>query len=137
MTSIVLYYELRWIFDPFGETKDVENFKKLSQENKGKRWNDFSEDYKSEIKNKSFRFIILFWLFLGLLTFQWDAFLLIIIFNIFVVHPLSTLVRYNQVYTALHWLNSIVGFAFGIFVILNNYHLHISLIQLIRQYFKI
>lgn len=37
-------------------------------------------------------------------------------------------------YTALHWLNSVIGFAFGIFIIVNSYHLKINAYEWFMQW---
>ena len=112
---------------PIEKTRNTEKFMELSKLNKGKKWDDYSDEYKSELKSKIGKVLVLLWLFVGLLTFQWVGFLAVILFNIVVMAPLSALTKYSMAYTVLHWFNSLIGFAFGIFVIINHYHLKIDL----------
>jgi len=50
--------------------------------------------------------------------------------------PLSKLVKDTFLYTVLHWFNSLIGFAFGVFVIVNHYHLKLNLTEIISSYVK-
>jgi hypothetical protein len=122
-----IWTELTWLMSPIEKTRNTEKFMELSKLNKGKKWDDYSDEYKSELKSKIGKVLVLLWLFVGLLTFQWVGFLAVILFNIVVMAPLSALTKYSMAYTVLHWFNSLIGFAFGIFVIINHYHLKIDL----------
>jgi hypothetical protein len=121
--------EWAYLVSPIEKTKDARNFLKLSRMHKGKKWDEFSEEYKSELKSKVSLIWIVLWMFIGLFTFQWAGFLALIIFNFLLVSPLSKLLKYSLAYTIIHWINSLIGFAFGVFVILNHYHLKIDLTQ--------
>lgn len=131
---LFIWKELNWIYSPKEKTDDAKKFFELSKINKGRKWDAMTPEYKSEIKSKIPRMIIYFWLFIGLFTFQWDAFLFILLFNLVIIAPLSKLTRFSGAYVALHWLNSVIGFAFGIFVIINHYHLHISLLNEFKRW---
>lgn len=124
-----IFYELIWVLSPIEKTEDARKFFKLSKEFKNKKWDDFSEEYKSQIKNKIWLFSILLWMFIGLFTFQWAFFLLFIIFNFLIIAPLLNIFKFSTAYTVLHWINSVIGFSFGVFIILNNYHLRIDIIK--------
>jgi hypothetical protein len=113
---------------------EVKKFEELSKLNKGKKWDFMTPEYKSEIKSKIFLIPLVLWLFIGLFTSQWDAFLFMIILNIVIVAPLSKLTKFSFAYTAIHWVNSVIGFAFGVFVIINHYHLHLSLFYVIKDW---
>ena len=129
-----IWRELRWIYSPKEMVEEVKNYDALSKLNKGKKWDAMTPEYKSEIKSKIFLIPLFIWLFMGLFTFQWDAFLLMLILNIVVIAPLSKLTKYSFAYLAIHWVNSLIGFAFGVFVIVNHYHLHISLFSAIKEW---
>lgn len=129
-----IWRELRWIYSPTEMVAEVKKFDELSKLNKGKKWGFMTPEYKSEIKSKIFLIPLFLWLFIGLFTFQWDAFLFMIILNIVIVAPLSKLTKFSFAYTAIHWINSVIGFAFGVFVIINHYHLHISLYSVIKDW---
>lgn len=131
---LIIWNEMSWIVSPKEKTAHQKAYKELQLLNKGKKWDQFSQEYKTELKSKIWLLPLTLWLFLGLFTFQWDAFLMILVFNIFVVGPISKLTQYSIVYTALHWLNSVIGFAFGVFVIVNHYHLQISLWAVLKDW---
>lgn len=128
-TIFFIWVELAWLVSPIKKTNDAKNFFELSKLNKGKKWDEFSKEYKSELKSKVWLIWILLWVFIGLFTFQWAGFLAMLIFNILIIAPLSKLTRYSMVYTVIHWFNSLIGFAFGVFVIINHYHLKFDLTQ--------
>jgi len=121
---------------PLEKTKDSLAFKELMKLNKGKKWDEFSEDYKSELKSKIWLLYILFWMLVGLFTFQWQAFLIMIVFNILIIAPLSKIFKNTFMYTVLHWINSLIGFAFGVFIIINHYHLKLNLTDILLSYVK-
>lgn len=124
-----IWSELSWLISPIEKTKSAKNFLELAKSIKGKKWDEFPKDVKSELKSKIWKVWILIWLFIGLFTFQWIAFLVMIIFNLFIILPISRLVKFSIAYTILGWINALIGFAFGIFVIVNHYHLKIDLTQ--------
>jgi hypothetical protein len=126
-TIIFICIELHWLISPIEKTNDAKKFFELSKQSKGKKLSELTKEYKSEIKSKVWSIFVLFWMFIGLFTFQWVAFLSIILFNILVIAPISKLTRFSITYTIIHWINSIIGFIFGIFVIINHYHLKIDL----------
>lgn len=127
-----IWHELRWIYSPTEMVSEVKKFDELSKLNKGKKWDFMTPDYKSELKSKMFQIVLIIWLFIGLFTFQWDAFLFMIILNTAIVAPLSKLTKFSFAYTVIHWINSVIGFVFGVFVIINHYHLHLSLYSIIK-----
>ena len=135
-TIIFLLIELHWLVSPIEKTNNARKFMALSKLNKGKKWDEFSEEYKSELKSKIWLLYVLFWMLIGLFTFQWQAFLLMIVFNFMIINPISKLVKNTFLYTILHWINSLIGFAFGVFVIVNHYHLKLNLTEIITFYIK-
>ncbi len=128
-TIIFLVIELGWLISPIEKANKARKFLELSKQIKDKKWDEFSEEFKSEFKSNLWQVWILIWLFIGLFTFQWAGFLAMLIFNILIVSPLSKLTINTFFYIILHWVNSIVGFVFAIFVIVNHYHLKIDLTQ--------
>lgn len=136
-TIFFLFKEIQWLYSPRERVADVKQFSELSKLNKGKKWDDFSPEYKSELKSKIGVVLIPLWMFVGLFTFQWSAFLIMLLFNFVIIAPISQLTKYSFAYLILHWLNSVIGFAFGIFVILNHYHLHIDVLHQLCVLFKI
>ena len=135
-TIIFLLIELHWLVSPIEKTNKARKFMALSKLNKDKKWDEFSEEYKSQLKSKIWLLYVLFWMLIGLFTFQWQAFLLMIVFNFMIINPISKLVKNTFLYTILHWINSLIGFAFGVFVIINHYHLKLNLTEIIASYIK-
>ena len=131
-----IWREMLWVYSPIQMTADVKKFDELSKLNKGKKWDLMTPEYKSEIKSKILLLPIVIWMFIGLFTFQWQIFLLMLILNLVIIAPLSKLTKFSFAYTALHWANSVIGFAFGVFVIINKYHLHIDLSASIKRLFE-
>jgi hypothetical protein len=122
-----IIYEVMWIIDPISMTEKARTHNKLSKENKGKSWDDYSEHYELRIETRGlFSLMVTLWLVLGLFTFQWALFAVVLVFNIIIVSPLSKLTRDNIGYTIIHWFNSLKGLVFGVFIIVNKYHLHID-----------
>lgn len=123
-------YELIWLLNPQAQVEKLKEFSKETKKNNGKKWDDYTEDYKSLLFTKGIPALTLtFWMVCGLLTFNWLPFLLKLIWNFTIIAPISTLTEYSLFYTVLHWFNSLVGFAFGVFVIVNSYHLKIDVYE--------
>ena len=135
-TIIFLVAEFGWLVSPTEKTNNARKFHALSKQFKGKKWEEFSAEYKSELKSKLWLVWILIWLFIGLFTFQWVGFLAMLVLNILIISPLSKIFKETFVYTIIHWVNSLIGFAFAIFVIVNHYHLKIDLTQWFGSFLK-
>lgn len=132
---LFVIYELLWIINPKSRVEKSKIFTDLSKQFKGKKWGDFSEEYKDVLISKGIPGLILtIWMVAGLLTFNWFAFAVLIVFNTVFIMPLGELFKFSFAYTALHWLNSIIGFAFGLFVIINSYHLKINLYEIVKAW---
>lgn len=125
---LFIIHELLWMLDIKSRLEKNRNILKEAKINKGRSFDDMTAEYINMLKtNVLVSYVILVWLFVGLFTFNWLAFLIEIIFNFVIVAPISKLIKYNNAYIILHWFNSLFGFSFGIFVILNTYHLKIDL----------
>ncbi len=133
---IFLWEELLWLMMPIDKTRDAHKFHILRNLNKGKRFEDYCQEYKSLISSKWYQLLIILWLIGGLFTSQWIGFLIILIFNFLIIAPLSNLTKFSIVYTILHWFNSLVGFLFGVFIIVNHYHLKINLTELVLSWVR-
>lgn len=127
--------ELLWVLSPQSKIKKSKRLYELTKEHKGKNWDEYPQEYKDIILSKLPDLFFMLWLFAGLLTFNWFSFLLIISINVFVVYPISKLTRFSVAYTALHWVNSVIGLSFGVFVVINSYHLKIDVYELFKSIF--
>ena len=123
-------------FDNFEMIKANKYFE-LTKVFKGKEWKDFSEEYKSLTKSFIWYLWGYLWLLIGLFTVQWTRFLIILLFNILIIGPLSKITRFTISYTILHWVNSLIGFLFGVFIIINHYHLRIDLTEWVMVFLKL
>lgn len=135
LSSIVfLITELKWLISPLECTLSAKRKDKLIKETKNTKYDNLTEEQKSDYKNMILSFIFIFgWMFIGLFTFQWQVFLAFLIFQFLIIAPLSKLTKYSYIYTLLHWLNSLLGLAFILFAIINSYHLKID-IDFIRYF---
>lgn len=127
--------ELLWVLYPQSKVKKSKRLYELKNEHKDKNWDEYPQEYKDIILSKLPDLFFMFWLFVGLLTFNWFSFLLIISINVFIVFPISKITRFSVAYTALHWVNSVIGLAFGVFVVINSYHLKIDVYELFKSIF--
>ncbi len=132
----VMIRELGWLLSPIEKTEDVKEFDKLSKENKGKKWDSYSKEYKDLLKSKWTAIVSAGWLLMGMFSSQWILFVIILVFNFIIIAPISKLTKYSMAYTITHWLNSIIGLIFALFVIINAYHLHIDTYQYIKNLFN-
>lgn len=128
-TILLILAEYNWLVSPIERTNSARKFFELSKQFKGKKWNEYSEEYKSELKSRLWVLLIFLWILLGLFTFQWLGFLLFLVFNVLVIPPILKITRFSVTYTVVRWIGSLIGFSFGIFVIVNKYHLKIDLTQ--------
>lgn len=129
MSIIFISIELGFLLAPIDQTDKSRKFFELSRQFKNKKWDDISEEYQTILKSKIWLFFSLIWFFIGLFTSQWILFLIILLFNVIIIGPISTFTRFSYVYTVIHWINSLIGLLFGIFVIINHYHLKINLTE--------
>jgi len=136
LTIIFICIQASYLVSPMKYTNNAKRFHELANEFKGKQYVEFSNEYKGMIKNKVWLIFGLLWLFLGIFTFQWIAYLTYIVFNVIVISPLLTLTRYSFVYTVIHWIGSFISLLFWLFVILNHYHLKLDLTTILLSYFK-
>lgn len=136
---VFIIKEWLWITNPKGQLDRTKKWSSAQKENEGRNtWSEYTDEYKSFLILKVVpSLVILVWVIVGLFTFNWLAFLAIIIFNIAVINPISNQLEHGTSYMILHWFNSVLGFAFGVFVILNSYHLKIDLYAAVAQWLGI
>ena len=97
--------------------------------------NEWSEELKKSVNSNLFVcfFIILPFMFGGLFTFQWVLIGLYIIFEL-LMSGIFKIFKQSFLYSTFVSFNSLIGFFFAIFIIMNEYHLHIDVSQLIINY---
>lgn len=137
ITILFAFYELTWILNPSEKYYSLKKLVELSKEQEGKKWADYSQEYKDNLFEIIFRllstFVLIFWLLIGLFTFNWVGFLVFIGFQLVIITPLNKLFKSNDsIKIKIHWINSVIGFLFAIFVIINQFHLKIDLLELIK-----
>jgi len=122
-----LIYEILWITHPIERATESFNLAKLFQDNKGKKWDTYSQEYKDWIKSKFYLVIYVVWPFFGLFTFQWAGFLLFILINHIIFTPINRLGKNNKpLFIFTHFIHSFIAAILIGFLILNSYHLKLD-----------
>lgn len=81
-----------------------------------------SEDYNTT--QKTFGFLMLgyiLWVFVGLFTFQWPVFVLILILSLI---PKKIII--------IRWIDAVIMFLLLLFILINSYHLHVNILTLFK-----
>ena len=131
ITICFILLEVVWLINPKKQVASTKKYLEESKKHKGKKWDSHPEYYKDLMIQKGCSSLVaISWMFIGLLTFNWVAFLGLIIFNILIVAPLSKVTKYSASYVILHWCNSLIGFSVAIFILINSFHLKINLYEL-------
>lgn len=73
-------------------------------------------------------FLFLLWLFLGLLTEQWILFLIFLAYIFIIGVPLTKIFKNTFMRIPVSYLANFISVSMLIFMILNNFHLHIKFI---------
>jgi hypothetical protein len=139
LSSIVfIIIELAWILSPIERANSAIRFLELSKQFKGKKRTEYSEEYKEELNHKLPLVFVFVWFIVGLFSFQWVAFLAMLLFQLVIMAPISNLtkIRSKPLYITANWINSVIGLAFALFVIINHYHLKIDLLPIVINLFK-
>lgn len=126
ITAFFVFYELTWLVYPLQKANDSRLLYSLLKESKGLKFDEYPKILQEKIKSKWYSVIFIIWIFAGLFSSQWTLFLLFILFNGIIIAPISKLTRQTFIYVILHFINSIIGFCLGIFLIINHYHLKID-----------
>lgn len=137
ITIFFIIKELIWISSPNDMIENKRRLEELQKSEKGKDYKDHSTEFKSLLKKTGLTsFVILIWMIFGLMTFNWVLFLAILLFNILIIRTISKPFKYSKIYTAIHWVNSIIGLSFGVFVLINHYHLRIDMFKVLMEFFN-
>lgn len=86
---------------------------------------DFDNYNDREKLDSFFTILYIIWTLIGLASFQWPMFGLILL--------ISFIPKKHWIIT---WLDAIVTFCILVFVFINAYHLNIDVFQVIRDYFR-
>jgi hypothetical protein len=124
-----ILYEITWVFSPI---KKAEKSRKYFKILKGKfKVDDLNKDDKSLVLSSSLTSLFyLIWMFIGLFTFNWPAFLAFLIFMWVILAPLGRLTLNTKLYPVVNWIGAVIGVIFGLFVILNSYHFKMDLMKM-------
>lgn len=134
-TILFIIYEFHWLITIKDRVRSNKRFEELKAEFKGKEVHEYSKEYSDLILTKGCSpFIILFWLLIGLFTQQWIVFATYLVFQFIVIVPLSAISRFSRTYTIIHWINSLIGLLFGLFVLYNEFRLHIYSDEIIEMF---
>lgn len=133
---LFILYEIYWLTNTKRAVDDLRKRKRVLKENKDVDWSDMSDSVQSVYIRAFMAYILFIWLFVGLLTFNWFAFLLFLLWSFLFITPINKFLTEDTggEYPLL-WLNSLVGLCLGVWVILNSYHFKIDLWELITSSF--
>jgi hypothetical protein len=85
----------------------------------------------STVGKGCFLLMLVLYIFIGLFTYNWVAFLIYIMITVGIIAPIQKMFNaINSVFFT--WLSSLLGFILGIFVIINQFHLRIDLFEYFR-----
>ena len=115
LAIFLIWMELQFLISPREKTKEIQELSELEKIHRGKKWKEFPKEYKEKIKSNSNLGFVFLWLFIGLFTFQWVAYLAMLSFRLLIISPLSKLTRYSNAYIVIHWINSLIGLCFGLY----------------------
>lgn len=132
---IVLIYEFILMTNPHAKALERIKMKHLYEKYRYVKF----EMYPKELKNNSYKVIlfhlpILFWIFIGIFSSQWILFL-ILLFSSLVFVPFNKILMKNSYIKAIHlFVISFLWFNIIIFMLINKYHLHLNLKEIIIQH---
>lgn len=128
LSVFVLFNQLKWIISPKVMMNEIDTTNILQNKDFDPKLSGrYSDEYKSVIKRSFSSILIIGWLFLGFFTEQWILFMFLSIFQFFIIHPISKLIKsYQKPYIFFHWFNSLIGFLSISFIVINQYKLHID-----------
>lgn len=130
---IFIINHLLWIFIPTIMEESSKKFSSLLKEHKGKSFDLYSKELKSEwLKRVIYMILSLFWVFIGLFSSQWVLFIIIVLFNFGIIYPILTFTKNTIFGIIIKWISHLMNFFVIIFLILNHYHLHIDVWAVIK-----
>lgn len=135
MGLIGLISEVSWLYNPVKQAERGKRLKELSPEVKDKKWDQYPQEYKDIIKSYFTAIPLMLYTILGIFTFQWEVFLVVILFNMLIMYPLNRLTAFNWLYIVFNWINSLIGSIFIVFTIINAYQLHINFLPILKSLF--
>lgn len=127
--------QLAFIFSPIESWEKAKKFIDLTKRLKGKEYDDLDPETQRTILAKLPLLILLLWLFVGLFSFNWPAFAAIIVLG-FAVGFFAKATSYSRINIVTYFINHFICLIFGVFVILNSYHLKIDLYQWLLSFFN-
>jgi hypothetical protein len=135
---VYIIYELAWVVSTRSRLESTRNFVKESEKFKGKKWDEYSKEFKSMIKSQLLlRSFLILWIFLGLFTYNWVGYLALIILSVFLsllpLKRIDKLLGTDNISVGIHWTSSLIRLLLGVFFIINSYHLKIDLAELVKS----
>ncbi len=127
--TLYMIFEVTWILYVKEKSRDVIRYFELDALHKGLPKYEYSTEYKNLLNDNMTALWAALWVFMGIFTTQWVYFLVFILFEILLITPILIYFRKTnfEAYWRLNLINSVIGFLFSIFVIINHFHLHIYL----------
>jgi len=121
LAFIMFTYELTCVINIKQWVADVKRYDEL-KEDKQEQTKEFKELLA---KHGTPAIFIIIWVFIGFFTFQY---MWCILYLAIIIPPMLFVKRYKykRVYIITHWILSLIGLLFAIFIVVNKYHLHLT-----------
>lgn len=125
----LIIYEILWLSE---YKKRIEESKKVILFSKsGNKHN--KESARLALKVGIPALILWVWIFTGILTFNWIAFVLFIFYNVAIISPINSVINNSSVVLVVRVCNTILFIVFALFVTINSYHLKIDLYKMLSS----
>jgi len=137
---VFLIIEVVYIVDVKKKSNNGIRLQELSKSHKDTKWENMSEEHKTLLKSLLWTTLFAFGaLFGGLFTIHWPLWAGLIIYNIILISPINKQLKKLENLTLLYistWINSVIGFLACLFVLVNKYHLHYNLSEIVENFLK-
>ena len=135
-----LWIEMSYIIDVNARTQRLTDLLEKGKLEKGKDLKNMDSEYIKIVKSLLFEFLtIIIVVFVGLFTIHWPIWVGMLIISVFIVSPINKRLRKNgntQGLMIVTWLNSVLGFGSALFILINKFHLHIDVVQVVENLLK-
>ena len=146
IVTAFLYIEFKYIVDTRGSIEKITRMQSISESLKTKEveYENMSAEEKWVLINIILKaFVVLFTVFVGIFTSQWPIWVGTMLINLVFMSPYTKFLkrtigenyRQDNRYVTAIWINSVLGFAAALFVLINKFHLHLDILEIVKNFF--
>ncbi len=121
--------ELKFIATPIESFENSKRFAELTKLNKGKSYDDYDKEYKTECQNKLWYLLSLLFILIGIFSSQWILFIIFILSSLIFYAIKSLFNKFYYIKLIFSLFDSITSLSILILIILNKYHLKIDILS--------